>query len=354
MKHTLAAGLLALATIAGGTASAADLPTLHVTGVGLNSGTIASSVNEVPFWNKTVPADSGGKITVTFSPMDIMGVAGNQVMSMTNLGVVDFGASDISKMAGDNPVFEGCDLAGLALDVETARKACEAWLPVMSEAAEKQFGIKLLALGANPPQVVWCRDKITGLADLKGKKIRVFNQTMTDFVEAVGATAVNIPFAEVVPALQRGVVDCAVTGSLSGNTAGWTEVATHQFGVYMGWAVNYQSVNLKSWERFGPEARAFFEKEFSTFTEEMWKTVTDAVQDADDCNFGGGSCDLGKVANPPLTNVPVSDADKAEHAKLMQDVVLVKWGKRAGKENAQKWNDTVGKVVGLTIPLDKL
>jgi hypothetical protein len=32
-----------------------------------------------------------------------------------------------------------------------------------------------------------------------------------------------MPFAEVVPALQRGVVDCAVTGTLSGNTAGWLD-----------------------------------------------------------------------------------------------------------------------------------
>ena len=52
-------------------------------------------------------------------------------MRMTTLGVTDFGAGDISKMAGDDPVFEGCDLAGLALDIATARAACEAWAPVM-------------------------------------------------------------------------------------------------------------------------------------------------------------------------------------------------------------------------------
>jgi hypothetical protein len=34
--------------------------------------------------------------------------------------------------------------------------------------------------------------------------------------------------------------------------------------------------------------------------------------------------------------------------------VLVEWGKRAGKAYAKEWNETVGKVVGLSIPLDKL
>ena len=44
----------------------------------------------------------------------------------------------------------------------------------------------------------------------------------------------------------------------------------------------------------------------------------------------------------------------ATHKRLMTEVVLVEWGKRAGKAYAKEWNDTVGKVVGLSIPLDKL
>jgi|TARA_B100000315_G_C14524993_1_gene563391 hypothetical protein len=80
-----------------------------------------------------------------------------------------------------------------------------------------------LAVGTNPPQVIWCRVAITGLTDLKGKKVRVFNKTMTDFMQAIGASAASMAFAEVVPALHRGVVDCAVTGTMSGFTAGWPE-----------------------------------------------------------------------------------------------------------------------------------
>jgi hypothetical protein len=52
--------------------------------------------------------------------------------------------------------------------------------------------------------------------------------------------------------------------------------------------------------------------------------------------------------------VNISDADNALRKKLVQDVVLVRWGKRCGKPCAEKWNATVGKVVGLQIPMDKL
>ena len=343
---------VALAGAMAATAVAGELPKLHVSGVGLAGNTVVSYKDEVPFWTKVIPQASGGRITATFAPMEQLGVKGRQVLRMTKLGVVDFGAGDVSKMAGDQPVFEGCDLAGLALDIKTARAVCKAWLPTMSRVAEKLFNTKLLAVGTNPPQVVWCRVPITGLNDLKGKKVRVFNKTMTDFMQAVGAATVSMAFAEVVPALQRGVVDCAVTGTMSGFTAGWAEVTTHQFQVYMGWSINYQSVNLNSWKRFGPDARKFFLEQFAKLEDKMWETAAKALAGADNCNFGTGKCPEGTAAK--LVNVPVSDADKALHKKLMTEVVLVAWGKRAGKAYAKEWNETVGKIVGMSIPLDKL
>jgi TRAP-type C4-dicarboxylate transport system substrate-binding protein len=354
-RHCSIVALAAAGAVLGLAASAAaqsELPELKVKAIGLNSPTIVSFGDEVPFWSETIPAASGGKITADFAPIDLAGIKDPQIMRLTTLGVTDFGAGDISKMAGDDPVFEGCDLAGLALDVETARAACAAWAPVMGRIMEEKFNTKLLALGTNPPQVFWCREPIGGLADLRGKKIRVFNKTMDDFINAVGGTTVSMPFAEVVPALQRGVVDCGVTGTLSGNTAGWPEVSSHLYPLYLGWSINYQSVNLDSWNNFPPEVQAFFTEQFAQLEDKMWDTAAKAVADAENCNFGKEPCEMGKMAQ--MTLVPISDEDKARHKELMQDVVLVEWAKRCGKECAAEWNATVGQVVGLEIPLDKV
>ena len=304
-------------------AAAADLPEMQVKAIGLNSKTIVSFGDEVPFWSETIPAASGGQITAEFAPIDLAGIKDPQIMRMTTLGVTDFGAGDISKMAGDDPVFEGCDLAGLALDIATARAACEAWAPVMGRVMEEKFNTRLMALGTNPPQVFWCREPLAGLDDLKGRKIRVFNKTMADFIGAVGGTTISMPFAEVVPALQRGVVDCAVTGTLSGNTAGWPEVSTHLYPMYLGWSINYQGVNLDSWNNFPPEVQAFFSEQF------------DAVRgpDVGHRGQGGGRCRELQLRQGALrarqvasmTLVPISDADKEKHAQMMQDIVLVEW-----------------------------
>lgn len=347
---TCAAALGAIA-VAAAVTFAQDLPKLKVKAIGLNSNTVASDIDEKTFWTKTVPSASKGQITADWVPVDQSGIKDFQVARVAKLGVTDFAAGDISKLAGDDPSFEGCDLAGLALDIQTARRVCEAWKPVMAKALEKA-GAKLLAIGTNPPQVFWCRVPIGGVADLKGKKTRVFNKTMADFIQAVGGTTVTLPFGEVVPALQRGVVDCAVTGTLSGNTAGWPEVSTHQYPMYMGWSINFQSVALSSWNRWDPKVRKFFLEAFAKFEDQMWKTAAAATAEADNCNVGKDPCKLGKKAK--MIMVPVSEADKKVHRDLMESVVLVNFGKRCGKECAREWNETIGKVVNLRIPLEKI
>src|SRR5881409_1575959 len=196
-------------------APAQDLPKTQLKGIGLNSPTPASIIDELPFWRKTIPEASKGAITVDVTPLDQMGVDDKTMLRLLKLGVMDFAAMDISKMAGDDPRFEACDLAGLTLDPDKARAACEAYRKVIDRQMQKNWNAKFLAFGGNPPQVFWCRGNLNGLADLKGKKVRVFNVTMRDFLAGVGATAISMPFAEVVPALSAGVVDCGVTGSLS-------------------------------------------------------------------------------------------------------------------------------------------
>ena len=80
-------------------------------------------------------------------------------------------------------------------------------------------------------------------------------------------------------------------------------------------------------------------------------TLRDFARKAFD-ELNAALCSEGDAAK--LTKVEVSDSDRSLHQSVMQEVVLIEWAKRAGKEYAQEWNDTVGKVVGLTIPVDKL
>ncbi|ROP81130.1 TRAP-type C4-dicarboxylate transport system substrate-binding protein [Stella humosa] len=346
MKRILVAG--AMVAMAGG-AWAQDLPKAQFKAIGLNGPTVASMVDELPFWRKTIPEASKGAITVDVTPLDQMGIDDKTMLRLLKLGVMDFAGMDISKMAGDDPRFEGCDLAGLTLDPDKARAACTAWGPVIDRQMQKNWNAKLLAFGGNPPQVFWCRDVLPGLDGLKGKKVRVFNNTMRDFLGGIGATAVSMAFAEVVPALNNGVVDCGVTGSLSGNTAGWAEVTKSLYPMSLGWSINALAVNLGTWNRLDPKVQAFLTAQFKTYEDKMWGTIKEAMSQADNCNTNKQPCTLGKPAN--ITIVAVKPAEAETHKKLVEGAVLANWAKRCGAECVKEWNETVGKALGLKAPV---
>ena len=346
---TVAACAAALWAVA---APAQDLPKTRLRVLGNFSTLIQVAEVERPFWTVEIPKASGGAVTVDYNNFDQMGIKEQQIIRLSEAGVADFATTDISKLAGDDPVFEGCDLAGITGDVETARRACAAWFPTLERVMREKFGTKLLGLAPNPGIVFWCREQIGGLGDLAGKKVRVFNRTLADFVTALGATTVTTPFGEVASALQRGVFDCALTSTLSGNTAGWPEVTQYIYPLPVGWSIYYQSANLKSWEGYSPALKAFLLSQFETLDDRLWDIGARMYEEGVRCNIGEEPCDLGKKA--AMTLVTVTDADRARRRKLVEDVVLVEWGKRCGAACAAEWNATVGEVVGLAIPLDKL
>ncbi len=352
LASRLALAPLALAAALATQASAAELPKTNVKVIGYFSNLAQTKLVEKPFWTEQITKNSNGAITVDYNNLDVMGVNDYQILHMTQLGVTDFATTDISKMAGDDPVFEGCDLAGITNDIDTARKACDVWKSAMGELMQKKFRTRLMSLAPNPPIMFWCREKFATISDLKGKKVRIFNKTQADFVSALGAETITMPFPEVVPALQRGVVDCALTGSLSGNLAGWPEVTKFLLPLNVGWSISYEGANAASWQKFAPSVQEFFTKEFARLEDDMWAIGKKAADEGVACNIGKDPCTLGKKGTMELVNI--SDADNALRKKLVEDIVLVRWGKRCGKPCAEKWNDTVGKVVGLKIPMEKL
>src|SRR5689334_6573701 len=156
LRHALMG--IAFACASASAAIAQDLPKSQFKVIGLNSPTPVSIHDEIPFWRKTLTEASKGAITADITPLDQMGIDDKTMLRLLKLGVMDFAGLDISKMAGDDPRFEGCDLAGLTLAPDKARAACNAYRGVIDRQMQKNWNVKLLAFGGNTPQVFWCRD----------------------------------------------------------------------------------------------------------------------------------------------------------------------------------------------------
>jgi hypothetical protein len=207
----------------------------------------------------------------------------------------------------------------------------------------------VLAIATYPPQVVFCNHEIAGLDDLQGLKVRASGRMTAKLLEALGAEGVNVSFAEVPGALQNGVVDCAVTGAGSGYSAGWWEVSTHLLPLPLGgWDSVVTAMNLDKWNSLDAETQALIQTQVKEgFEDPAWASAQGALVNDIACLTGNGACASGEARSMAL--VEVSDADFAKARDILTTEVLPEWAERAGGDWAQRWNDSVGAVVGVTI-----
>lgn len=346
-RHLAAAAALLLgAGLPAGDAAAQDLARRQFKIVGTWSNLTNWQKNEMPFWTKDIPAASNNAITGQIQSLSDLGLKGTEIMRMVKLGLFDF-AFAIPVYVAEDALLEGIDLAGTVRDFATARKVTQVYGPLLNESFAKNYGAKVLAWNTWPAQMLYCNKPIASLADIKGKKVRVQGVSQGDLVAGLGGTGVTIPFAEVVPALQRGTVDCGITGTMPAYKGGWHEVTTHVLTLPLGFTVGFYAVSLKTWEGLDAKTQEFLQTQANSWTDRAWKVIIDENEAGLICTTGqGGDCAEGKPGK--LINVKPTQADQDLLNKVAQETVLTRWAKRCGAACVSAWNNSLGKTVNLT------
>lgn len=261
------------------------------------------------------------------------------------LGAIDFGTTVLAYGAKADVESEGIDLAGLSGDVTRARSVSAAYFPVLDQFFQSKHGIKALAIWPYPAQVIFCKAPIKGLADLKGRKVRVGTRPIAEFVEALGGIAINIPFGDAAAQLAQGSLDCGVTGSLSGNAARWHEVTRYLYPLSLGWSMSMQAVSLTAWERLDPRVQSLVATEITKLSGAIWDRAELDTAEGLNCNTGTGSCTRGTKAKMSL--VRIAETDRALLSQVLRQVVVKRWSQRCGPECTRNWNKTVGQIVNI-------
>lgn len=344
MKRTLLSLTTALFMATAGQAIAADKP-VSIKAVGTWGNLTNYVKHEGPFWNDYISEATGGQIIGDIKPQTELGLKGFEIMRLVKNGVFDFAFGLPGYVAAENAIFEGADLSTLTQDIETERKVADAYFPVLEKSFAEIYNAKLMMLYPFPSQTLWCNAEVNSMADLKGKKIRVYATTLGDFVEGVGGTSVTVSFAEVIPALEKGVVDCAITGTMSAYKANWHQVATHAYTLRVGWGLAFGAMNMDKWNSLTADQQATLTKEINALTDNMWAETATEDEIAISC-ITGGACDIGEPGSMKL--VEPTAADLAMRDTIATDVVLARWAERCGEECAATWNETVGPILGLT------
>jgi TRAP-type C4-dicarboxylate transport system substrate-binding protein len=300
---------------------------------------------EEPFWREGISRATNGRIVAEIAPFDRSGIRGQEMLSLMRLGVVSFGTALLAVVSTEEPEFNAIDLPAVNPDIAALRRSVAAFRGHLTETLRDRYDVELIGVYVYPAQVVFCRRPFSRLADLSGRRIRTSSVGQSEMFAALGATPVVIPFAEIVSAIRSGVVECAVTGTLSGNDIGLHEVTTHVHSMAITWGLSIFGANLGTWNALPEWARDTIRTEVAKLEADIWDAADRETGEGLACNAGQQGCRNGRRGN--MVIVPVSETDEQRRRQLLTDSILPGWVRRCGTECVDAWNKTLAPVLGI-------
>ena len=280
---------------------------------------------------------TNGRMTFDVVSFPELGMTGTELIRVLNAGILDAGEVVTGYVSGEVPIVEGAQMVGVYSDIDTARKAYEAWLPAVVEPLANRIGGVPLSSFGFTTQYLWTKQPINDLSDLKGKKIRIFAKAQSDYLTALGASTVSIPLAELYSALERGVIDGCITGAEVAAGSKYQEVVGHVTDLLMGPGAGYTVVSQKAWRGLPPEVKKEFDALIPELKKISWELTAKDNKEHLDTVLGRG---IKPVIPPKPDWLP-------QLKKIAQDVVVPEWVKRSGGAAAAKaFNDSIAPIVG--------
>ena len=158
-----------------------------------------------------VESMSGGRIKIDLLPAGAV-VGAFQVMDAVNDGVLDaahsvsaywYGKNKAASLFGTGPVFGGNPTTMLAWFYQGGGRE------LYRELTQDMMGLNIVGLLGFPMPAQpfgWFTEPISGAGDLPGLKYRTVGLA-ADLMQAMGMSVAQLPGGEIVPAMERGVID---------------------------------------------------------------------------------------------------------------------------------------------------
>lgn len=300
---------------------------------------------EEPFWRHTFPRLTQGQALADIVAFDKAGIRAHESMRLMQLGVVPFGSALLTAIMTTDAELAAMDLAGLNPDMATLKRSVAAFRPHLTQVMRERHGIEVLAIYVYPAQVTFCRKPLKGLSDLSGRRVRVSTSTQADLMRSFGALPVQTEFSEVVPQMRSGQVDCAITGSMSGNTVGLHEVSTHVYSGAVNWGLSIFGANSAAWAALPADVRQVLQTALPQLEAAIWADAERQHSEGNACNTGQPGCPNGKPGH--MTEVKPTPQEQQRLREAFRASVLPAWVERCGNACVPVWNRLLAPVAGV-------
>ena len=197
---------------------------------GVAAHRIGAHYNVWLWMEKRLPEITNGEVSVEVLTLAEVGLGGTEILRVLRAGLVDVADVNASYVAGDFPLIEATDLAGVTTSPEQQEEVAEAWLQNVVAPREDIMGGKVLTSFYWNASFLYSQYPMDTLEGIKGHKVRVYSPGLAQWVNALGGEPVNMVMNEVYSALQRGVIDSLITGPDQVKGLSMWEVAPHMDG----------------------------------------------------------------------------------------------------------------------------
>ena len=197
----------------------------------------------------------------------------------------------------------------------------------------------MLAYQFYPNNFYFAKKPLLGQADLDGLKTRSHSTVLGDLIDGMGGSAQFVAFFEVYTALERGILDAAVT---CGSGLRWYEVTDYLIGPIIALSHSWITINGKRWDEMPADIQAIIQEEAARHEALTLKNATGIWdQNGIDENVAGG-----------MEYIEFTPAMKELMRTAAIEKVLPNWISRNGgvdSEAAQIYNDIVAPLLRVRV-----
>lgn len=184
---------------------------------------------------------TGGRLKITVYSSGELPYKAADVLRIVASHQVEIGDVALGFVAGDVPELNAFAMPFACTSIDKFYdKAIPAVSKTVDSVLSKRFKTVSVMHWTMPPQQLWLVKKIDNLDGLKGLKVRAWNREQAEVMRLVGGSGVTINPAEVIPSLQRHVVDGAFTAAVPALDWKFNEVT--QFGYMLNLTLSHQAI----------------------------------------------------------------------------------------------------------------
>ena len=293
-------------------------------------------------YSRRITERTNGRVEIQMTSFAELGLAGPDTLRLIGDRTPEFGEVYSGYVGGDHPIVDITNLWGLFDDTETHLEAINAVRDEVIWFVEEASGGKLLHFNYYAHNYVFSKKSVQQVSDFEGLRIRQHCTVLGDLVQSLGGEGQFVPFAEVYAALERGILDAAVTEGLAGNGQRWYEVTDYLVGPIISLGNTWVVINQERWDTLPPDIQQIFLEESERHDRELLAyAIGEWEQKAIDDNVADG-----------LIHQEFSPEIKRALKDAAINQVIPQWVKRAGgpdSEAAKLFNDKLSPIVNVRI-----